>query len=591
VDAGNTPLLLGMIAALQQRPEIVTKVSAQISGGGQMQTIDVLNIDASSTATETLELIQKLDPETLSVDALDDNAWKDPVLANAGGRGLSMYTSMRITDFSMSDKVLSTLRQGGLPGMEEWFFRPHHPRAVRGDLPGVAIRATDGSRKTLALLRAAGMTKVQIEQLLLSRLNKQLEGTEAAGTVVDVFFYDTTDNMIVDEKGQLRSVRVAVDFVEAARGLVTLKNKAHEAFVVRHLKMALDFTLGDALDVPALDQLRAVFPIVRRFSGKLRDELTQTALKTAEENARTFLIPGGGAMMRVQAQLHYDYRDGMITQALRETSRRYAERELKELLGGAPVGILAVSMTKDPDSNKVQWRDEVNIYVQGPDMMQNLITRLRSGIKRLGTRASPQDVIKAVRLEKKTSPTVTTITQKQAPPPTAATSVTVAELEAAIVNGVYNSEHTVMFPTHTKDGAPIIWASRPDTAPDGAAQQTTLEELPDICPVEGYTDLRSILQDSALGYNAATLLNALMNLLGTKMLLIEKSDDDTHLLIFSALKYKAQRRAGEDQGVDEMMVEDPEDNAVQHSGAKRGFGGTFKAATGRGAGGRGRRPS
>ena len=76
--------------------------------------------------------------------------------------------------------------------MEEWFFRPHQPRAARSDLlvPGVEIKATDGSRKMLVLLLAAGMTKVQIEQLGLSMLNKQLEGTEAARTVVTVFFYE-----------------------------------------------------------------------------------------------------------------------------------------------------------------------------------------------------------------------------------------------------------------------------------------------------------------------------------------------------------------------------------------------------------------
>jgi len=593
VDIKDAPLLLGMVAALQQRPELVTKVSGQISGMGQQQTIEILNIQAGRTVQEILESIQQLDPATLSSDALDEGAVKDPVITNANGQGLSSYTTMRIADLPISDTMLSTLRQGGLAGMEEWFFRPHQPRAARGDLPGVAIRATDGSQKMLALLRAAGMTKVQIEQLVLSMMNKQLEGTEAAGTVVDVFFYDTKDRVVVDEKKQVRNIRGAVDFVEVGRGLVTLKEKAHEGFVVQHLNMSLDFTLGAALGVPALDQIRAVFPIVRRFSGKLRDELAQTGLQAAEEKARAFLIDGGGAMMRVQAQLVYDFRDGMRTQALKGTSRRHAERELKALLGDAPLGILAVAMTKCPDSNTVQWRDELNIYVQGPDLAQNLIARLGSGVKGAVRGASPEDVIKAVRLDKKTSPTVTTINRKQVSRPVAA-SATVADLEAAIVTGVFSSDHTVTFPAQTKDGAAIIWASQPATETEDSTQQTTLEELPNVRAEEGFTDLRSILEDSALEYNAAVLLQALMNLMGNKSLLVETSDDDTHFLIFSARKYQAQakrRRAADQEGavvVEDEAADDNEDqNMETRSPAKRGFGGDFKAAAGRGSRGRG----
>jgi hypothetical protein len=252
VDTNDIPLLLGMVAALQQRPEIVSKISGQIAGMGQPQTVEILNVRADHTTQEILESIQKLDPDILSVAALHRGAMKDSAITNANGQGLSAYTTVQIIDLPVSDKMLSTLSRGGLAGMEEWSIRPHQPRAVRSDLPGLAIKTTDGSRKMLALLRAAGMRKVEIEQLLRSTLNKKLEGTVAAGTVTEVFLHDTKDLVFVDEKKQVRNSRGAADFTEVGRGLVTLTESTHESFVVQHLGSQLDFTLGDALDVPAL---------------------------------------------------------------------------------------------------------------------------------------------------------------------------------------------------------------------------------------------------------------------------------------------------------------------------------------------------
>jgi hypothetical protein len=586
-----------MAAAVQQRPEVVTKISGQICGMGQRQTVEILNVQAKLTAPEILQLIHRLDPATIFVDELVHDTTKDPPLTNVNGKGLSSYTTMRIADLPVSDKMLSTLQQGGLAGMEEWYFRPHQPRLSHSDLPGVAIKATDGSRTLLALLKAAGLSKVQIEQLVLSMLNKRLEGTVAAGTVTDVFFFDTKDRMVVDDKNQMRNSRSAADFAEVGRGLVTLKEKEHEGIVVQHLDSQLDFTLGEALDVPALDQIRAVFPVTRRFSGKLRAELAQTAQLTAEEKAKKSLIPGGGAMVRVQVQVNYDFRDGKRTEALKKTPVRKAEREIKALLGDAPRGILAVAMTVCPDSLTVQWRDELSIYVQGPDLAQTLITRLRTGIRRAERGADPTDVIKSMRMVNTALPTVMTITQKQAARPDSAarTLASVAELEEAIAIGVFESDRTVMFPIQTRENTAIIWTSQPGTETEDALQQTTLEQLQDVCFMDGFTDLRQVLDDKALEYNAAVLLKALMNLIGSKSLLAETSDDETHLLLFSARKYQSQakrRRAADNQDDAAMRDVEPGDGEEQHSEAKKGFGGSFHPAGrggGRGSGSSGRR--
>jgi hypothetical protein len=590
-----------MIGALQQRPEIITKLSGQISGMGQMQAIEVLNVKVSCTGRELLELIQRLDSETLSADDLSEEAMRDPTIANADGQGLSPHTTLRL-NLPVSDKMLSTLGSGGLEGMEEWYFRPDRPRADRGDLPGVAMKPTDGSRKALALLRAAGMPKVQIEQLVRSELNRRLERTEAAGTVVEVFFYDTKDRTVVDEKRQVRNIRGAVDFAELGRGLITLKNKEHESFVIQHLaSSALDFTLGDALGVPALDQFRFVFPIVRRFSGKHRAELAQTYLHAAEERAKAFLMPGAGAMMRVQAQLHFDYKDGMRYKAFNGTSRKPAEEELKSLLGGAPLGILTVAMSQCPDSLKVQWNDEISIYVQGTDLTNSLIDRLRAGIRAPSRGASTTTLIKLVKLEKNSQPSTTTITQRPAAGaaarPASKALATVADLEAAIVQGVFGSDQTVMFPANTSKGEAIVWAPQPATTTEAAVPQTTMEQLPAVCPNDGFRDLREVLSDTALEYTAAVLLQALMNLMTNKSLVLETSDDESHYLLFSTRKYPAQtkRRRGEgDKGRSEMSDEEPDDDAGRRS-AQSGFGGTFRS-TGGGAGagaerGRGSRPA
>jgi hypothetical protein len=48
--------------------------------------------------------------------------------------------------------------------------------------------------------------------------------------------------------------------------------------------------------------------------------------------------------------------------------RKPAEQELKSLLGNAPLGISTVAMSQCLDSFKVQWSDEINIYVQGTDL-------------------------------------------------------------------------------------------------------------------------------------------------------------------------------------------------------------------------------
>ncbi len=107
-------------------------------------------------------------------------------------------------------------------------------------------------------------------------------------------------------------------------------------------------------------------------------------------------MPGAGAMMRVQAQLHFDYRDGMRYKAFNGTSRKPAEEELKSLLGGASLGILTVAMSQCPDSLKVQWNDDISIYVQGTDLTNSLIDRLRAGIRAPSRGASTTTLLKLV---------------------------------------------------------------------------------------------------------------------------------------------------------------------------------------------------
>jgi hypothetical protein len=128
-----------MVAALQQRPEIITKKSGQISGMGQLQAVEILNVQSKLTAGEILEMIQRMDPATISAEELQHYAYKDPAITNVNGKGLSQYITMHINELPVSDAMLSILRHGGLPGMEEWFFCPHQPRTARGDLPGVAL--------------------------------------------------------------------------------------------------------------------------------------------------------------------------------------------------------------------------------------------------------------------------------------------------------------------------------------------------------------------------------------------------------------------------------------------------------------------
>jgi hypothetical protein len=589
-EVDDISLLLGMVAALKELPEIATKVSQQIAGMGQQQTIEILNVQAKRTPTEILESIKRLDPTTISVETLKGRTMKDSVLSNADGKGLSAKTTVRITDIPVSDAMLSALRRGGLPGMEEWFIRPHQSREIRGDLPGLAIMPTDMSQKMLALLKAAGMTKVQIEQLVLSVLNKQLEGTEIAGTVTEVFFYDTKNRYLVDDKDMARNSPGAVDFTDLAKGLVILKEKEHASQVIEHLDSKLELSLGAALGVPGLDQIQCVFPLARRFSGRHREELAQGALEEAETRAQALLIQGGGQLLRVQTKLFCDFREGMRTEALRRTTPMAAEQELKPFLGDEARGILAVATEVDPETNTVQWRGEVSIYVQGDDLARNLVTRLQEGIRRKGRGTSPSDMLKSVRVDRKHPPAITAVRRKQAERLPAKASATVADLEETIAAETFRCDCTVVFPIRTKTGTALVWASHPSTGVEAGTHQTTMDELPDICSLDGYTDLRRILDDLGLEYNSAVLLQALMNLMANNTLTAEPSDDETYILLFSVRKYKSQakrRRGGANQS-DEAMVEDESDeDGDQHSVAKRGFGGSFHSTSG---GGRGRGP-
>ena len=410
----------------------------------------------------------------------------------------------------------------------------------RGDLPALVIKPTEGGRKLLALLVAAGMNKVEIEQLLKSQLNKKLEDTLAAGAVTEVFLYDTKDIVFVDDKQRVRNSRGAADFTEVGRALITLKESGHESVVAKTLRSELNFTLGDALDLPSLDQFQFVFPLGRRFSGTKREEIAQTALQLAEARAKTMLVPDGGPLFRVQIQMIFDFKDKMRTEAMKRTNQAQAERQLMSLLGGTPFGIMAVALAVAPASNAVQWSDEHSIYVQGDNMMRNLITRLSSdgGVKG-ADRGASADVIKRVRMVKKFSPTITPIRQKQAVLSAAKASATVAQLETAIATGVFESDLPVVFPTRTKENKELIWTTRPATETEAEEQQTTLEQLPEVMLMDGFTELRSILHDEALEYNASVLFEALMNLIKSSMLMMEPSDDDTHYLLFSALKYGA----------------------------------------------------
>jgi hypothetical protein len=328
---------------------------------------------------------------------------------------------------------------------------------------------------------------------------------------------------------------------------------------------------------------------------------SQTYLHVAEERAKAFLIPGAGAMMRVQARLQFDYKEGMRYTAFNGTSRKPAEEELKSLLGDAPLGILTVAMSQNPDSLLVQWNDEmISIYVQGTDLTHNLIDRLRAGIRAPSRGAGTTTLIKLVKLEKNTNPTTTTIRSVAgaAARPATMALATVADLEAAIVKGVFSSDQTVMFPAKTSNDVAIVWASQPATATEAAVTQTTMEQLPMVCHVDGFRDLREVLADSALEYTAAVLLQALMNLMMNKSLVLETSDDESHYLLFSTRKYPAQakRRRGEgDQEGSQMLEEEPGDEEDRHSAQPRVFGGTFRSTGGRaGAGtgrGRGNRPT
>jgi hypothetical protein len=207
----------------------------------------------------------------------------------------------------------------------------------------------------------------------------------------------------------------AADFVDVGRALITLKDKGHEIAVIQQLEAQLEFTLGDAFRVPELSLFRVILPLGRRFSVEQRATISESAHQIAKANAQAQLVPGGGSLYRVQVKLDFEFKVNMRTEAMARTTLMSAERQLISLLGGAPFGIMAAAIAVNPASNAVQWSDEHSIYIQGDQMVRNLIDQLSTGQGIRGaTRGASADVIKKVRMLKNCPPVVTKIKQERA---------------------------------------------------------------------------------------------------------------------------------------------------------------------------------
>jgi hypothetical protein len=240
---------LGAAFMLKKLPEVRQRVHPAIQGNGEVQEVEVSGILATLTRESASEIFCSLDKE-LNLNPSDlllsGSILFKPRMTREDGTGLGEFVSMAVQGVPISDKMIASLNGGESDLTKTWDVKPMLPRADRLSQPMLLLSVTGPNLNMLNLLVAAGLSKPDLERLIMRQLN------EAVGkpAVTEVCFQDTVKKTVLDDNGRSQHYPMAVDFNKHGKALVVCRAPADIEDILTKTKYRLEINCGQILEVP-----------------------------------------------------------------------------------------------------------------------------------------------------------------------------------------------------------------------------------------------------------------------------------------------------------------------------------------------------
>ena len=463
-----------------------------------------------------------------------------PKMTREDGKGFGEFVSMTVSGVPISNKMIASLNSGENAQITTWDVRPMLSRADRLGQPMLRLSVTGPNLDMLNLLAAAGLSKPDLEHLIMWQLNEAV-GTSA---VIEVCFQDSIKKTVLDDNSRSQHYPMAVDFIEHGKAVVVCRDTADIENILTKTKYMPEINFEKILGVHGLHKLSLTLMLDRRFSFEQREDLMIAKVNHAIKCVRAARkeISADAAVEQldvVQAKLSVVFRDGQKS-SCREMDCSVASKHLMQFLGGESHGIWAVVLQEEPGTGLVYWNGDTRIIVHGTTRATALERRLRTGIS--GGALDRTSPIVSVKCAKGETPKTSKV---QASPAernqgAALRTATTEDLQTCIARALF--ENPAMFatlPAKTKQGSPVQWLARPAAEGRAATKQTTLDDLPDL--EQGMQtenpDVRLLLQDAGLQYTAGQLFTGLMTLAKDEVLEMVMSEDEQTYQLSSSIHY------------------------------------------------------
>ena len=487
-------------------------------GAGQQQSLLIKNVPRSLDISAVARILRQLDG-TLPEDIADNISLKAPLMQATGG--VSDYTVAQITELPVSDDLLRKLRRedgaAPLPGTEHWYVRPS-PEENQQD--HVRIIPSQNEINMLRALKAAGWTKVEIEQLFRKAANQALSGSPAFGAVLEVVMKDVKMLPAMGDKSGRRTP-YEINFEEAGGAKIIFRDRETMlAGADRLIRINCSLsTLAGLPDMRMTLELSTERPGGAYADGRQEENRRKAVLRAQQ------LVTSGTRLFTWTARLKFDWK--------REDYGRYqnmnpkaAEPILMEALGGRPRGLVAVALGYEPGKNTVLWNEEITLVIREETLASWMAKTLSQG-GGLSPVAGPwKSIVK--HSNQRTAPELKEVPaarQDIADGGAAATRVapSLAQVKTHISNVICaRPEGFGTYPSRDIRGQQvniIVTASTPCTPLD------MLPPLGGEMDEEAESDLRSMVQERNWNVNSEVICRAVQDLVGEGVLQFEAPTD------------------------------------------------------------------
>jgi hypothetical protein len=541
--------LLGGVEAMKALENVKLRVHPEVKGGGELQTLEIHGLPSELSPDRAAALLCSLDPTLDPVSIMSNGQLMlKSKMTHESGRGFGEYVYMTVTNIPVSDKMITSLNKGENAQVANWNIRPAMSQSDRSAQPMLMMKVAAPDRAILELLVAAGMSKPDLEHLIMWQLNSIVGKT----AVVEVFFQDTIKKSAVDDNGHIQNYPVAIDFSQHGKAVVVCSEDADIELLIARTptKFVLDVNWGTVLGVPLLSKLSISFMLDRKFSFEARESKMNLQLDTAVQRARELLAKinpaaAKGPLNVIQVKLAVTFVDGHKRRC-REMQNHDASQLLMQTLGGQPFGVFAAVLAADPATCRVYWDGTTHIIMQGGpqgDLKASaLVRRLGKGVD--GRTIDTTSPIMTIRSARNETPKISQVHVRpdDAASQPAARAATTDAVQHCIAQALFASPGTfATLPVKTKQGAPIQWVTAPRAGERAATKQTELDDLPDLDAgmQTDSPDVRLILREAGLQYTGPQLFAALMTLLRDGVIEMEMSDDEQTYQLCSSTHYGA----------------------------------------------------